>query len=597
MKIRQNISKYYGGGIVYTPFIPNKPQETTTTTTNGSSDQNKDNTFTKEVMEILSENGIPNDVDQFLSQANNLLSTSSNIGKSLFENNSYDMSDIIKLRSLANKIKFNKQLYDDATDQMIKERSWSEVAMNDKGQMYVYSDNGMSLIDPYEYYKNPEQYTLLTNSQLLTLRETQPNLSYNQTILNNISNSVGTESIVNYLKGVIKDFGTKSTEGYTNKNQMDIESGFANLLMGGPEGYYKITNKDQGTEKALEYLYNALPSNMLHTLRVKTAAEGGNPNSKKDVMNLIGLAITEHTSNSIELKHEGTNKSGSGSTASKDGLVDISRAEAMAYGRIVDGTWMNISPGTNTPLSLFVQSYGAPTDRQGDQVKQSTLQKLLDTAELGKIIDKGSMYFGNTKIDINNIDKIVWDNTKSQKRAILPYTITDDGSYKPDLAALEKYNEFVKFVENYPELTNIEKMEKAKSMGLSIHFDKDNKPQFDDNVVMPFMIIAGFADEDALSDPDKDQFVYKTSGDEEDNLETLLERVIQADFDEDYSVGVFTNIYKGNIFMPITDSKIATFQDNNELTEKSNYVDVWNQAQERKRKREIEKNSKYKTTF
>lgn len=594
MKIRQNISKYYGGGIVYTPFIPNEPQETITSTS-GSTTQGKDNPFTKEVMEILAENGIPNDVDTFLSQANNLLQTSSVIGQSLFTGDAYDMSDVIKLRSLANKIKFNKQLYDDATEQMTKERSWSEAAMNDKGQMYVYSDKGMSLIDPYEYYKNSDQYTILTNSQLLTLRETQPNLSYNQTILNNISNSVGTESIVNYLKGVIKDFGTKSTEGYTNKNQADIESGFANLLMGGPEGYYKITNKDQGTEKALEYLYNTLPSNMLHTLRVKTAAEGGNPNSKQDVMNLIGLALTEHTNHAIELKHEGIGSSGSGSGSSNSAnLTDVSRAEAMAYGRIVDGNWMNILPtGVNSKLEVYAQPYGVPTNRLGDQVQQSTLQKLLDNAEVGKIIDKGSMYFGNTKIDWHNIDKIVWDNTQSQKRVVLPYTIANDGSYKPDLDVLEKYEEFSKFVENHPELTNIEKMEKAKTMGLDIHIDQNNKVQFNDSAVMPFMVIAGFAGEKALSDPANDNFIYKTDGDEEDNLETLLERIIQADFDKDYSVGWTEDIYKGNIFMPITDSKLALFQSNNELTPKSSYIDVWNQAQEKERLQ----NSNFRTTF
>ena len=119
--------------------------------------------------------------------------------------------------------------------------------------MYVYSENdGISTVDPSEYYSNKDKYQALTNSQLLSLREHQPELAYRQDILNNLSNSVGMESIVNYLKGVIKDFGTKTIEGYTLKNKEQIEDGFRSLLMGGPDGYYKITNKDQGTDRALE---------------------------------------------------------------------------------------------------------------------------------------------------------------------------------------------------------------------------------------------------------------------------------------------------------------------------------------------------------
>ena len=74
---------------------------------------------------IISENGIPTDVDTFLRQANAVLDKSKNFSANLFgaANQSYNVSDIIKLRSLANRTKFNKQLYDAATEQLSKERS------------------------------------------------------------------------------------------------------------------------------------------------------------------------------------------------------------------------------------------------------------------------------------------------------------------------------------------------------------------------------------------------------------------------------------------------------------------------------------------
>lgn len=117
--------------------------------------------------------------------------------------------------------------------------------------------------------------------------------------------------------------------------------------MGGPDGYYKITNKDQGTERALEYLYTTLPSNMLHALRVKTAAEGGNPNSKTEVLNLLGLALAEHTTHSRELafQKEMTDSLSSGSGSSKKpDETELSQLEALANGRIIEGRQMLLSP-------------------------------------------------------------------------------------------------------------------------------------------------------------------------------------------------------------------------------------------------------------
>ncbi len=121
------IKKYNTGGIYYTPFIPATNNNTIQDSNTQESSTNKTtDTFTKEALDILSENGIPNDVDTFLRQANLVLSKSNNTFSNLFgtsKDSSYDISDIVKLRSLANKTKFNKQLYDAATQQLTKERS------------------------------------------------------------------------------------------------------------------------------------------------------------------------------------------------------------------------------------------------------------------------------------------------------------------------------------------------------------------------------------------------------------------------------------------------------------------------------------------
>jgi len=593
MKIR----KYNAGGIYYTPFIPNNAYENvqgniSTATSNNT--LSNDDTFTKEALEIISENGIPTDVDTFLRQANAVLDKSKNFSANLFgaANQSYNVSDIIKLRSLANRTKFNKQLYDAATEQLSKERSWAEAAVDDKGRMYVYSENdGISTVDPSEYYSNKDKYQALTNSQLLSLREHQPELAYRQDILNNLSNSVGMESIVNYLKGVIKDFGTKTIEGYTLKNKEQIEDGFRSLLMGGPDGYYKITNKDQGTERALEYLYTTLPSNMLHALRVKTAAEGGNPNSKTEVLNLLGLALAEHTTHSRELafQKEMTDSLSSGSGSSKKpDETELSQLEALANGRIVKGRQMLLSPSdSKIAISAYAQSYGAPVDKNGNIVPQTNLQQLLDKADFGKIVDKSSIYFGDQKVRDIDINKILWDGTSQVNRVILPFTIERDGSFKPDFESHTRFEEFQKFLDDFPDITSIQKLEKAKTLGLDVIYDeKTGRYIYNPDSVMSFIVMTGYSSSKTMPLDEDSRWLYHLTRPEGREVTDYYDT--QINYGEGFSTkskkpaneakSSRGTMYKSTIFMPIPDERLAIYQSNNELVPTSNYRDIYNQA-------------------
>lgn len=117
------IKRYQTGGIVYTPFIPNRAEQA-----QGSSEAAKtekiSGTFTKEVIDILKENGIPNDVDAFLKEADSFLNRSNSLSSaSIFggDGGDHNLSDIVKVQSLANRVKFNKQLYDAASTQLTKE--------------------------------------------------------------------------------------------------------------------------------------------------------------------------------------------------------------------------------------------------------------------------------------------------------------------------------------------------------------------------------------------------------------------------------------------------------------------------------------------
>lgn len=308
------IKKYQIGGIYYTPFFRDSiSSQESQHVGNNSSTNNNENLIQKEIINTLKENGLPNDVDYFLSKANTFLRKSQNLVFNTTED-SYDLSDLIRIQSLANRIKHNNNLYEKAREQIISENSGSEIAITNTGGMYVLDENGIKTISANTYYKNPEKYQILTNSELIKLRANQPELAYNSTILTDLSNTVGMKSIVEYVKDTISSFGTNKSSSkydrYTIKQKGQIEKGFEQLLgFDSPDGVYKGTIsqsvEDQGysDEKslnaAINYLYSTLPENMKHSLRANTAAEGLDPNDINNVRRLLTSAITEHTDHSV----------------------------------------------------------------------------------------------------------------------------------------------------------------------------------------------------------------------------------------------------------------------------------------------------------
>ena len=116
------IRKYQIGGIAYTPFIPTSatPQtkeSSTGGTTKTTTKDSKKAALEDDIIDILKENGIPSDVNAFLSMASSFLNKSSSLSStSLFggSNDDYSMNDLIRLQAKANEIKFNKEKYNDA---------------------------------------------------------------------------------------------------------------------------------------------------------------------------------------------------------------------------------------------------------------------------------------------------------------------------------------------------------------------------------------------------------------------------------------------------------------------------------------------------
>ena len=103
------IKRHAIGGITYSPFKPST-QQSAAYQSAGTSDKPEkiSGTMTAELIKILTESGIPSDVDAFLKASNNFLRKSSSLSSmSLFggHNDDYSLSELITIQGMANKIK------------------------------------------------------------------------------------------------------------------------------------------------------------------------------------------------------------------------------------------------------------------------------------------------------------------------------------------------------------------------------------------------------------------------------------------------------------------------------------------------------------
>lgn len=406
------------------------------------------------------------------------------------------MSDLIKLKELANRVKHNAQLHTNAVSRLDEEHAASEVALTTNGDIYVYTDKGLSTVSATEYAKHRDKYQALSNNDLLYLRQEEEGLAYNGNILNNLSKTIGLKSISDYVVKLVNDFGTNKksseTSPYSHIQMQKIEQGLRQMIGNGPDGYYKLGqatetshqgfDSEESFQAAVDYLYSSLPKEMRNVLRANAAAEGKDPNKKSDVQSLLMQAVTEHTDHTITTKftpdYEGTTGSGKGSSGSGSGkFEEVSYAESFQYGRDVPVSTFLITQNTlsadgRSALSVPGQTFTL-LDTEGETLPQSNLKVALDKFAGTPSLDRSNVYFGDLKISEKDFNKVVLSGDGQIHRVVLPYDriAASYGEIKPDLAALDKYNQLKKWMSENPGIAPNMVLSKAREMGLDLESD------------------------------------------------------------------------------------------------------------------------------
>lgn len=439
------IKRYSMGGLHYTADLPssNSPQSASANT---QSAKKEDNTIQKEIINIIKEHGVTNDVNYFTNAVSQMLSSTANMDP--FSNSTdYTMAQLLRIQNLANRVKRSSKLYDNAVNRIDAENSDADVAITSTGALYVQHEGKLKTISASEYSKNPDEYTPVTTGDLMKVREYDPSLVFNTSILTDLSGQVGMKTIIDYLRTTITAYGkiekSSSNSQYSTKQLNDIDKGLVQMFGNNPvfKNTIKTTVSDQAytasasaeershqINAAANYLWSTLNGDMQNVLRANAALRSRIDKNSSPV-DIILQAINAHTDHSItqdiDSDYEGSLKNGKLSKGSES----TSQVQE-SFGNMVikdHGAMTNIgySLGTGLKQNYPGFRYGNVENHKTGHMmpKASTLSESYDNLQgHGLVNTMRTAYFGDIPIqDIASTGQsILVDNSKGGVVVYLP---------------------------------------------------------------------------------------------------------------------------------------------------------------------------------
>ena len=600
---------YQVGGVVYTPFVPNQAQTTTGTSVGSSTTKSSDSSdgkltgIKKEIVDILKSNGIPSDVDMFLTKANSFLANSTSLsGMSLFggTNDDYDLSDLVKIQKMANDVKWNKDRHEKAVANLDDEDAWGEVALDSRGYMYVKDQDGnLTTVSASEYAKgyDDKKYMAVTNEQLLGYREAKGSpLAMNSDVLSSIGGAIGIRSVQEYLLGLVEKLGTTTEQGYASKKQTQIVNGIEKLMAAGPDGYYKITDEHQAKDvnAALTYLYSQLSEPMKRTLRATIASEGGDP--AKDSAEFISLILTQNTDHtqkadfdSATTKYQEEKLSGSPSGKYVEQTLPERYASGNGFGA---PEWTPImTAGQNVPMYVQAQNLGSVLQKDGKSpLGDANLEILLNEAHgIGAIVDRSSITFGDISISWDDASKLMYEGDSNLQRVYMPAKPDGSGRLRPDF----ELQQTIDIVNKQIEGMTPGQIKSAIADIPGVVYNEQTGTVEDKNMHV-FLTFSAVASDDTLGNNlKKSQYLHELDNAEDRQKKSryndaiAIRSSVDGKDKRDKTNNPRTtwwwgyNFFEGNVWIPLNDSIISAAIYNNQRIPQETYMNMSAKSQAR----------------
>lgn len=600
MKIR----KYQAGAIIYTP-TPTGGQATSTQASASSSSASEKpekitGTMLKEIMDQLKEDGLPADVEQILNYAARYLDKSSHLtDMSLFggKDTEYNIKDWINITKLVKEAKWNKELYDDASDKLKAEDAWNDVATDTNGKIWLSNGKNLSKVSVSEYVKEREKltesgYVPISYNTLGDFRSRYFGFDKNG-MLEDMKAAVGMKSITTQLVDIVTKFeateiseykflqGTDKIRDASGRNYRleAVKDGIEALTSGGPSGYYKLTQETKvdksNVEDALDYLWNSLGDSAQNAVRAKLAVEGDNPNNGDAVKAFLADIISFHARNKVDVNFDssatnydpnGTGKKGGSSADKGDALTQMNPLALIASGYYGTPRKVNIIGKTSQVSksgSIETTGYdiGAMIDYDRKTLDKQTVSSLLANAWELQAGNTGSITFGNRHITAEEAQALYWNGADHLNIVKLPATTDDNGNVIPNFELAQKVELLNKAAKGRTD-AEVQDYIKSNLNGYDVKKNVDGIWEITNVPTISFLTFGAIASDDIFDFTDEEKLMLDKVSKEQgkmivDIYNTLTRFNTLNPNKNTRALNVPTvgknSFYKGNVFIPIED--------------------------------------------
>ena len=583
--MKLNIKKFQEGGqlapwVGYSPFFqPIGREEGTSAVANSSakSGDTKIDNSQKQLKDIIGQmvgKGLTNEVNYFAEQVGNIFADTDLLGQPI------SVRQYTGLVSRLNEIQNNKQIFDQAKEHALSKGTLSEAAIDYSGNLFAQNSNGeLVMITPDQYSEDREGYRILTNNDLLTLRNNSRAYIFDNSLSQTVAGSLNINDISKRIEDIVKSIGVEkqSSDYYFDKARAtQLERGLQAIvsekLNTAPDGTFKLTEEVATQRKnanlALNYIWNNLDQQSRNTLIARAAINNtGDPreNAIESIKNIL-IFGTDH-SYSQSLKDEAIEgKSGNGSGGS-GGMTDIN--PLMSY--VSDPKNQKYTINVGNKYSFDAKASIRPLiGSKGEVLNENYLSDIITDGGLGSLVDiSGASVGTGITLNPNDLSKVLYEGDRIAM-TWLPY-VTDPktGSKVVDLNALKRLEDADNEISAIgPTVTEDQKLNIYRAHNVDHLILRNGEPaQSQLSYMHQFMVIPSLIPEEVAEETQLNKVTKRLSNDLEDKARDMYSRVrsnlenklLRANgyVPPKYWLLSDDDIYKSSIFLPVQDELMS----------------------------------------
>ena len=563
-----------------------------------SSSKNKDKEDTKgkltekDLFNMIKDvDGLPNEMKSIITNLKRTLATESLVGRDTGELANTYLSSLYKLK-VANQ---NKKRFDEAIKDAKENGSIGEIAITLGGNLLASDKNGnIQEVSLQQYQSNPDQYNLLTNSNLAWLRKYSPKMAFskNDNAFEIINNGMGYEAFQKLLDQAKVSLGSYKYEeqGIAGKEALLGLRALQNLsktqqqeyLQSALDGKYytesSIDTNAQQIKALVDYLTVSLPKRAKVWASLKTGISDPNKATQALVTQYLSGSLKSTSSYKIDylgtdekLKKAGKSSSDGGSSEDpKEGfwrqLQSDKAGDEQSYNLLigrgqlsVDGKYYGTTPGMDDNKSLT---------------------KYIGDSKVGYLIkNRQNITFGDQQISSDSFDDIMVNSGGGAMTVTLP--ITPDG--KVNFSIMDTYSKVINKLKQLGAKVGTQDYERKKAeilkrVGLGYLVDA-SRGTVNPKYFGHFLVLEGAASNKAYGivggkkqELKASQYIENASGDDAlfDTVKRALSDKDKGEYELDNNWISFNNnkLFKGNIYIPINTNPLnAANADGNDVKE------------------------------